>query len=118
MSFVALGFVVSKATAQISDEYLKSIQGEAETVTLDEQTRVQAQEKASTASSIRDGGGGGLENRLTMAQFESELQKNYIGSYLFYKRLSDAQKKEVFSVYLENPTPDAIREIILKVSKQ
>jgi hypothetical protein len=53
-----------------------------------------------------------------MEQFEATLKTNYIGSFLFYNRLTDAQKKEVYSFYQSNPDPEKIREKILQVSKK
>ncbi len=106
--------------AQASDEYLKSLQGEAETVTLDEQTQLHSQAAGNVpgVSPLEGGEADSLVSGLTIEQFENVLKKNYIGSYLFYKRLSDNQKKEVFTSYQENPSPDSVRNIILKVSKQ
>lgn len=116
--FIALSLAAGNALAQASDEYLKSLQGEAETVTLDEQTQVRPNDSVISGVSSEGGGAGELVDGLSIEQFESVLQKNYIGSYLFYKRLSDNQKKEVFTSYQENPSPDSVRNIILKVSKQ
>ena len=106
--------------AQASDEYLKSLQGEAETVTLDEQTQLHSQGTGNVpgVSPLEGGEADSLVSGLTIQQFENVLKKNYIGSYLFYKRLNDNQKKEVFASYQENPSPDSVRNIILKVSKQ
>ncbi len=121
MLFVALGFVVGSAVAQSNADYLKSLKGEAESVTLDKQTKAGSTSSVSkTVASKLDSGGspGRLVSGLTIEQFEKVLQQNYIGSYLFYKRLNNGQKDEVYASYQGNPDPDSVRDIIQKVSKK
>lgn len=119
--FVLMFLFIGNASAQTSDDYLKSLQGEAETVTLDHQTELKTQSVKTQDNPQGLTGaaqGSGLVAGLTIEQFESVLKESYIGSYLFYHRLSDAKKGEVFASYQENPDPDSVREIILKVSKK
>jgi hypothetical protein len=114
-----LGSIVCSASAQTNSDYLKALEGEAEGVTLDKGTEAQAaQSKISNAVAGPDQVPGSLINGLTMEQFEKVLQRNYIGSYLFYKRLSSGQKAKVFASYQENPNPDSVRNKILQVSKR
>jgi hypothetical protein len=117
---VALGLVVgSVVAAQSNADYLKSLQGEAENVTLDKKTELETTRSKISASVSGPGQiSNSLVSGLTVEQFEKVLQKNYMGSYLFYKRLSDSQRAEVYSFYQGNPDPDSVRDKILKVSKK
>jgi len=113
--------------AQQSDaDYLKSLQGEARSVEVDQQTAQPA--SASTQNTTHlfsnasdDKRGGGLVDLtagLSVEQFERVLKSNYIGSYLFYSRLQDKQKASVFKYYQANPDAALVRKKILQVSKQ
>lgn len=113
----------SNVLAQTNDDYLKSLEGEASNLTLDKQTQT-----APARTSKPDGIGGGwsanqsgdisdLVAGLSVEQFEAVLKSNYIGSYLFYKRLNNDQKDQVYVFYQSNPDPDKVREKILQVSK-
>jgi hypothetical protein len=117
---VALGLVVgSAAAAQSNDDYLKSLQGEAENITMDKQTELEAiHGKISASVSAQEQIPNSLISGLSIELFEKVLKQNYMGSYLFYKRLNDSQKVEVYSFYQGNPDPDSVRDKILQVSKK
>jgi hypothetical protein len=117
--FFIFWFVTSSVTAQSNADYLKSLQGEAESITLDKETELKTtRSKVSSTVAGPDEAPNSLISGLSVEQFEKVLQKNYIGSYLFYKRLSNSQKGEVYSFYQGNPDPDAVRDKILKVRKK
>jgi hypothetical protein len=119
--FVALGLAVGSAVAQSNEDYLKSLEGEAESVILDKQTKAASTNTVSkTDASKLDSGAlpGKLISGLTIGQFEKVLQQGYLGSYLFYKHLNKSQKDMVYASYQENPDPDSVRDIIQKVSKK
>jgi hypothetical protein len=40
-----------------------------------------------------------------------------MGSYMFYRRLDDQAKTEVYRFYLKNPHPQRVRDKILEVMK-
>ena len=108
--------------AQSSDAYLRALEGEAGNLSVDENTR--AQGDSSTLSSGDNAGNNsgaipdGFAAGLSFQQFEQMLERNYIGSFLFYKRLSGGQKESVYATYQRSPDPGAVREQILNLSKQ
>ncbi|MDJ0882034.1 MAG: hypothetical protein QNJ56_10325 [Gammaproteobacteria bacterium] len=123
--FILLGLFTKVAIAQANSDYLESLEGEASALTLDEETKTKTQNTQSSQGFDADKqwvnkGGAIVELKpgLTIEQFEIVLKNNYIGSYLFYKRLENVQKDEVFMFYQDNPDPKSIREKILKVSKK
>jgi len=116
---VVLGGATESSVAQTDADYLKSLEGEAESVALDAQTEFKTTaSKKSTSAAGSKGVPSSLVSGLAIEQFERVLQQNYIGSYLFYKRLSSSQKDEVYASYQGNPDPDSVRDKILKMSKK
>lgn len=117
-----LGVVLPIAVlSQSTDDYLKQLEGEASGLTLDEktQTGVPVTQSSPAASGVGSSGGAGeFVGGLPIERFEQALQQNFMGSYLFYKRLTNTQKGEIFGFYQQNPDPDAVRAKILQVSKQ
>ena len=127
MIFSALCLASMPVIAQQKDaDYLKSVAGAAAGVTVDQQTTEQASGEASNTTHLfkngRDNERGGarvdLTAGLTLEQFVTVLKNNYIGSYLFYSRLKDKQKAQVYSYYQSNPDEALVRKKILQLSKQ
>lgn len=109
-----------KSYAQVSSKYMETLEGEASGLKLDTQTRVQPQKEAALNENFDKAKGGAisdLKQGFSQERFEDVLKNNYIGSYLFYKRLNDQQKAEVFGYYQNNPDPQKVREKILQVTK-
>lgn len=113
--------------AQTEADYLRSIEVEASGSSVDSETARSASEKSgkdTTRLFERESGqaqGGArvdLTAGLTRPQFEQVLKNSYIGSYLFYKRLSEAQKARVYQFYQTNPDPVHVRNQILQASKR
>lgn len=106
------------------NSYLEALEGEASGLALDDKTRVKAppSSRVPLTSDVQSdnsvGNVGDLVPGLSIDQFEAVLKRNYIGSYLFFSRLSDASKQDVFSAYQANPSPDAVRANILKANKK
>jgi len=122
LSMASLLFLCSAqiAYSQVNSSYIETIEGEASGMKLDAQTRVQPQKEATLNENfgkIEGGAISDLSQGFTLEQFEDILKNNYIGSYLFYKRLNDEQKLEVFSYYQSNPDPQKVRLKILQVTK-
>lgn len=122
---ILLNSYAGLAFAQANSDYLDSLEGEASGLTLDQETKTTPQENQSGSNSVISGqwinqGGAIVELTpgLTIEQFEIVLKNNYIGSYLFYKRLENEQKDEVFLFYQNDPDPQGIRDKILQVSKK
>ena len=110
---------------QSNSDYLKSLEGEASDLTLDGKTTTRTPAPSTSDASVTkqwetntSGGIVELVPGLDQAQFESVLKNNYIGSHLFYRGLTEAQKKEVFSFYQTNADAKAVREKILQIKKQ
>ena len=116
---------VDNGQAQSASGYLETLKDEAsglkidsksaaDETTEDRSSRLQDQGLAKDhAGAIEE-----LETGLTIEQFAIRLKHNYIGSYLFFRRLNEEQQSEVFAFYQQNPNPQKIREKILQVSKQ
>ncbi len=112
--------------AQANSDYLELLDGEASELKLDNKT-TNSQKKSSPKSIKLFGQGKGavqggditvLFPGLSHQQFEVVLKNNYIGSYLFYKRLSESMREEVYGFYQNNPDPTKVRAKILQVSKK
>jgi hypothetical protein len=117
--FIGLGALAFHIEAQTDNEaYLKSLAGEAEGLSVDSQTEVNPGDANATGEISNAAGTAANAGGLSREEFEKDLQNNYIGSYLFYKRLNDSQKDEVFASYQADPNPDSVREKILQVSKR
>jgi hypothetical protein len=123
---ISLLFAAS-VQAQSDADYLKTIEGEASGLTVDQQTARQQSSKAEKnptrlfKNEFEDNLGGArvdLTPGLSTEQFEHVLKNNYIGSYLFYKRLSDNKRVQVYRFYQSTPDPSEVRKKILQVSKQ
>ncbi|MDJ0832530.1 MAG: hypothetical protein QNJ69_03345 [Gammaproteobacteria bacterium] len=110
--------------AQSSSDYLETLEGEASNLELDKRTKstgTASSIAAPSSSSFNPEQGGAITDLgpgLSVEQFEQILQRNYIGSYLFYKRLNDQHKQEVYAFYQSNPDPAKVRDKILQVSKR
>ncbi len=115
-------FFTKNTYAQANSDYLKSLEGEASTLHLDGQTEKLLSNNTGTPNSDSDSNKGGdisrLQPGLTLEQFEIAMKDNYIGSFLFYKRLAEEQKKRVYAFYQANPDPNKIREKILQEHKK
>ena len=116
-------FSVQNACAQSSTDYLQTLEGEASSLELDGKTKSTGSSSGTapvdSPASIGQGGAiTDLRPGLSIEQFEQLLQRNYIGSYLFYKRLNDQGKQEVYAHYQSYPEPEKIREKILQISKR
>ena len=123
---VLLWLFTGDSLAQSNGNYLESLKDEAASLNLDRSAQSvekppvsglstlteQRNADAEHAGAIRE-----FESGLTVQQFETLLKHNYIGSYLFYKRLNDAEKAEVYRYYQQNPNPKQVREKILELSK-
>ncbi len=111
--------------SQENADYLKLLEGEASDLNLDDQTK-DGQKKTPSrdiklfSQGLNDSKGGGITELfpgLSQQHFELVLKDNYIGSYLFYKRLSQPKKEEVYRYYQSNSDPAMIRKKIIQVGK-
>lgn len=124
--FILLSVISFSVWPQANSDYLKSLEGEASGLELDKQTKSPPKQiqRVTQPSGISGGNqvlSGAIEDLipgLSIDQFEQVLKHNYIGSYLFYKRLTDVQRDLVFKFYQGNPDPEQVRKKILQVSKK
>ncbi len=111
-----------QAIAQSSDSYLDAIEGEASELSLDQKTQAQQNESpraVNVAPATQEAEQfNQLVPGLTVEQFEQVLKTSYIGSYLFYKRLPNNLRDEVYESYKSDSNPDAVRAKIIEVSKK
>jgi hypothetical protein len=54
---------------------------------------------------------------LSQPQMEEWLMANYFGSYMFYNKLSDGDKQEVYSTYTSGGTISEVRDKIQALLK-
>ncbi len=102
--------------AQGNSNYLELLEGEANNLTLDQETITPSkQNKASTLNTLSDDEG--IPTSLTFEEFMNTLKINYIGTYFFAKRLSISNQNKVYTFYQNNSNPQAIRTQIIKISK-
>ena len=98
---------------------------EAGDLNLDRKTR----DKARIEKNIRDSAGltalpeddtenNGLPPGLSRDGFEVMLERNFFGSYLFYKRLDAASRSWVYQQYQKEPGPERVRKSILEAIKR
>ena len=118
-------FTLQKSFAQ-QDNYLEELDAEAGGLSLDRKTR----DDAHIEKNIRDSAGlaavpdgdspenNGLPPGLSRDSFEVMLERNFFGSYLFYKRLNAASRAWVYRQYQEKPAPERVRKSILEAIKR
>lgn len=114
--------ISGNAYPQSNSNYLDALEQEADNMSLDSQTEIPAEslEQNGTIQVPNVLGGGAITRMspgLSVEGFERVLKQNYMGSYLFYKRLNNDRKDEVFQFYQANPDADLIREEILRLNK-
>jgi len=124
--FFSMFLFTADASAQGVSDYLNELEGEAAGLTLDSNSKSVNQNGGTSIepttsdwnpeqqSISKEGLGAGL----TPNDFEKTLKSQYFGTYLFYKRLSDSGKQQVYQFYLNNTDPEAIREQVINISKQ
>ncbi len=123
----AMQFLPINSLAQQNDDYLKQLGDEAGELTLDRMTREngKADDNPSRASGLAEvpvdaslGAGNKLPAGLSRQAFELMLEKNYFGSYIFYKRLGGESRVRVFQQYRKNPDPRRLRKSIMRAIKE
>ena len=125
LALCSLSLSMGKSLAQTSQKYLETLQDEASGLTLDKSTESEVKPVSPPTSgnplTANPGGQSGAIEEfaagLSMQQFEELLKHNYIGSYLFYKRLGQPHKDEVYRYYQQNPDPNQVRQKILQIKK-
>lgn len=91
----------------LANSYLSELEAEANS------TDVQAEPSGDPGwSHKKQGLEENLPKGLAQEEFEKTLKENYYGSYLFYEKLSEWNKKKVFETYQEGGTVEQVRNEI------
>ena len=126
-SLNTFGIIAVVAHAQSDSSYLDTLKDEASDLQLDKSTKIHAgkpvgglpgNRSVAEPGQNRAGGIEEIRTGLSLADFEDLLEHNYMGSYLFYKRLNAPQRQAVYEFYLKNPDPQEIRQQILRAKKR
>lgn len=122
LSVLVFLFLLNSANAQQSDTLLDALENEASNLQLDDKTKNKNKNLTTTniksTSDVKGGAITDLTSGLSVELFEKILKENYIGSFLFYKRLSQSKKDEVYEFYQKNPDSVKVRKKILQVNKK
>ena len=91
----------------LAASYLSELEAEANS------TDVQAEPSGDSGwSHKKQGLEENLPKGLAQEEFEKTLKENYYGSFLFYEKLSEWNKKKVFDTYQEGGTVERVRNEI------
>ncbi len=102
LSLSLLGF-----SCMVQADYLSELEAEAKS------TGTQAEQPdASAWTPDKQGIASGLRKGMTHEEFEKSLHDNYYGSFLFYDKLSQWNKKQVFDVYQKSNDIEQVRNEI------
>lgn len=120
-----LSLAIRPLQAQSSDDYLKQLDSEASDLSLDRKTH--STENPARARDMRSATGvvgvpangedQGLPPGLTQDAFEQALKQHYMGSYIFYRRLNQEDRLQLYRDYQQDPDPIRLRQKILNMLK-
>jgi hypothetical protein len=122
---IAFSMLGTLPVAAADDAYLKMLEGEAASVELDQTGQLKEEQTADSPGSAFEWSGSELEadslpKGLDMEQFEMFLQKNFYGTYVFFKKLNTTDKNTVFYRYSQAEQPDLenVRQNVMSLHKQ
>jgi hypothetical protein len=122
---ISVSMLVTVPVAAADDAYLKMLEGEAASVELDQIGQLKEEQTTGSPGSAFEWSGGELEadslpKGLDMEQFEMFLQKNFYGTYVFFKKLNTTDKNTVFYRYSQAEQPDLenVRQNVMSLHKQ
>jgi hypothetical protein len=120
--------LVSGLASATDDAYLKMLEGEAESIKLDQKGQLQDEDtEVHTLSKVKEAFHGtpeimgeDLPSGLQREQFESVLKDNFYGTFLFFNKLDSADKETVYYRYTkaDSTSLDNVRRNILDLLKQ
>ena len=93
-------------SALAADSYLDAIQEEASDLKVDSAVGIDEPNTPQAADA-------GIPADLDQGGFENLLRARYIGSFMFYNKLSDADKKAVYDEYTSSKDIEVIRKKII-----
>lgn len=112
------GAAGSSVSVAMADAYLDALQEAADGVQVDPLSTSEQQDTGSGIEPERKvtvvpaAVKGDIPSGLDLAGLADFLKQGYVGSYAFFKRLSDEQKQKVFAAYLARPEIAYIRSQI------
>ncbi|WP_127475066.1 hypothetical protein [Sulfurivermis fontis] len=123
---VLLAGIAMVANAHGADDaYLKALQAETQAITSGEAAGAAAQPPAAAADSkpqAWSASGQGLAEELpvnlSQEQFEAALKSSYFGTFVFYNKLTDADKAKVYEEYKANAQISHIRDTTTNLLKK
>lgn len=95
------------------DDYLNALKAETQALSGGETAKTPApaaSESKSGWSPDAQEMGEEVPPNLSQAQFEAELKKSFFGTFMFYNKLSDADKTVVYQAYQQNRQISNIRD--------
>lgn len=95
--------------SQAKDSYLDSIDAEADEVSVDSAVPLDASDAQHNTEPK------GIPDNLDLSGFEDLLRSRYIGSYMFYNKLSDGDKTSVYDEYMSSKNIELIRKKIISL---
>lgn len=115
-----IGMVASSHGAD--DDYLKALKEETQAITSGE-AAAPAAPAAETKpqqgwSASGQGLAEGLPANLSQEQFEAALKSSYFGTFVFYNKLSDADKAKVYAAYQSDGQISHIRDTTTHLLKK
>lgn len=104
------------------DDYLKALKEETQAITKGEAAAPAAPAAEAKPpqgwSASGQGLGEGLPPDLSQEQFEAALKSSYFGTFVFYNKLNDADKAQVYEAYQSNAQISHIRETTTTLLKK
>ena len=116
LPFIAacMAFVFSGTALAVNQGYLDALEAEAGAAPVETQ---QAPEKAVSTTEAKS-----LINKLpeglSQQDLEGLLKDGFYGSYMFYNKLTSAQKETVYKQYQGDPTIKGVRDKIMELLKR
>lgn len=125
---VAALLAASAPVSATDDAYLKMLEGEAESLELDQKGQLQSHKaKVPASKKGKDSfgwnatiDGENLPKGLPRKEFETVLQDNFYGTFLFFSKLNSADKQTVYYRYnkAESTNLENVRKNILDLLKR
>ena len=114
-----------KPAVAADDAYLKMLEAEAATTRLDSSGQLKKQDDRKKPANKLFSGNGGLEGEelpkgLGQQEFESLLEKNFFGTYAFFRKLNSTDKNTVYYRYSKAEKPDLenVRKNVMSLLKR
>lgn len=112
LSFFAIGLLCLSQITYAAGSYLQELEAEAARTGSEDTQEQQAAEEPEWDEDAPQLDSEHIESGLTKQQFETQLEKNFYGSYLFYSALEAGKQQEVYNDYQNANDIKSIRNSI------